>query len=200
MVAPTRRPKRAERAAAGAHDSARYFVALRPGSRTRAALGEFALDLAGRFGGRAVAAPDIHLTLAFIGLAPRGAEQAIVELVASLPAPGSLVLSRTGSFDGRLIWLAPPEAVEDWVDALATQLRAGLDRLAIGYDRKRLRAHLTLVRGARGLQRDALARIEVPPAARSLGRAQTFLVESTLLATGSRYRWIEDRTGPVKRS
>ncbi|MCL4745954.1 MAG: hypothetical protein KJZ83_11110, partial [Burkholderiaceae bacterium] len=147
--------------------------------------------LAARCGGRAVAPADIHLTLAFIALAPRRCERSIVELIASLPAPGVLALSRVGSFDGRLIWIAPPEPPAHWLDVVAARLRAGLDRLAIGYDRKRLRAHLTLVRGARGVQRAALARIEAPAAARSMGKARICLVESTLLPSGSRYRWIE---------
>ena len=173
----------------------RYFVALRPGQRARAALGAFARDLAGRFGGRAVAPADIHLTLAFIGQAPRSAEHAIAGAVAALPRPGTLALARVGSFDGRLLWLAPPEPPAQWLAQLAGELRVQLERVGVAFDRKRFRPHVTLVRGARGADRDALAQIQVPAAAGGFGRARAWLVESTLLPSGSRYRWIETPAG-----
>ena len=169
----------------------RYFVALRPGQRARAALGAFARDLAGRFGGRAVAPADIHLTLAFIGQAPRSAEHAIAGAVAALPRPGTLALARVGSFDGRLLWLAPPEPAQPWLAQLAAELRVQLEGIEVAFDRKRFRPHVTLVRGARGADRDALAQIPVPAAAGAFGQGRAWLVESTLLPSGSRYRWVE---------
>lgn len=188
MVAPTRRlagPERPRR-----EDLARYFVALRPGPRARAGLAAFARELAARFGGRAVAAADVHLTLAFIGQAPRACEAPIARVLAALPPAEPLALRRAGTFDGRLLWVAPDDPPAPWLVDLAGDLRSQLDRLGVAFDRKRLRPHVTLVRGARGADRAALARLELPRSARGLGQARAWLVESTLLAAGSRYRWV----------
>jgi len=105
----------------------RYFVALRPSSRARRSLEALAGALARRFGGRGLAADDIHLTLAFVGAAPASIEAPLRESLAGLPAPGGLALGRLGCFGKRLLWCGPGQTPE-WLDGLAQALRTELDR------------------------------------------------------------------------
>lgn len=168
---------------------ARWFVALRPDRAARLRLQQIGERLAATCGGRVVPAERIHLTLAFIGSAPRALEPALREMLAGLPATGTLRLERLGSFDGRLLWLAPVSA-PGWLDELAAAARIGLERLGAPFDRKRFVAHLTLVRDARPSDRAALTAIGERLEAVELAVNTLHLVESTQDRNGLHYRFI----------
>lgn len=167
----------------------RWFVALRPDDAARRHLQRQAQRLAAERGGRFVPAERVHLTLAFVGNAPRALEPALVGLVASLPPPGPLVLDRLGSFDGRLLWFGPA-ASPPWLDALAQACRDGLDRLAIPFDRKPFAPHLTIVRNARPTRGDALAALDRAVEPVDAGAATLHAVESSHGRDGLTYRFI----------
>jgi len=166
----------------------RWFLALRPGARARTRLQQLGERLAARCGGRVVPAARVHLTLVFVGNAPRTLEPALRAVVQALPPPQPLVLERLGSFDGRLLWLAP-SAPTEWLDATAGQARDALDRLGIRFDRKPFVAHLTLIRQARPTRGEALAAIGAGLAPVALGHATLHLVESFHDARGLQYRF-----------
>jgi 2'-5' RNA ligase len=179
-----------EAAGAGGDARARWFVALRPAPPAREALHRVAVSLSTRFGGRPVPADDVHLTLAFVGDAPRAIEAPVRGLLASLPAPGELALARLGSFDGRLLWIGPADD-PPWLAALAAAARDGLAALNVPFDRKRFVAHLTLVRKAHPAGRDAIERAGRRLAAVDCAPLEVRLVESTLTPGGSRYRYVD---------
>jgi len=168
----------------------RYFVALRPASRARRSLEGLAGALARRFGGRALVADDIHLTLAFVGAAPVSIETPLRESLEGQPAPGSLALDRLGCFGRRLLWSGPAETPE-WLESLALALRAELDRRGIAYDRKPFVPHLTLVRGARPVDPEALREYTAARDPIDAGRMQLRVGTSAGAPPDRRYRWLD---------
>lgn len=163
---------------------ARYFIGLRPAPAVRTRLHRLALALAARHGGRPVAVARMHLTVAFLGQAPRSLEPALLALLRAQAAAGPLRLERLGSFGPRLLWAGPRET-PDWLSALSASVRAGLDALGASYDRKPLRPHVTLLRAARhGPDAgDVLEPFDFGP-------SQLQLVESMTDRPGGHYRWI----------
>jgi len=168
----------------------RYFVALRPSSRARRSLEALAGALARRFGGRGLAADDIHLTLAFVGAAPASIEAPLRESLAGLPAPGGLALGRLGCFGKRLLWCGPGQTPE-WLDGLAQALRTELDRRSIAFDRKPFVPHLTLVRGARPVAPEALREFAADREPIDAGRIQLRVGTSAGAPPERRYRWLD---------
>jgi 2'-5' RNA ligase len=168
----------------------RYFVALRPSARARRALASLAQSLAKRFGGRAIGADDIHLTLAFVGSAPVTIEQALRESLPGLPAPGELTLDRLGCFGRRLLWSGPRETPA-WLERLAQALRAELDARGVAYDHKPFVPHLTLVRGARPVPADALGEFAAGIEPIAAGSMRSRVGTSGGAPAGSRYRWLD---------
>lgn len=173
--------------AKGMASPARWFVALRPDPAARDRLARIARQLATHTRGRATPAEKIHLTLLFIGEAPRASESDLAALVRTLPEGAPVALEQIGGFDDRLLWIGPARC-PDWLRQMSDSVRQGLDALGIAYDRKRFVPHLTLVRGARSPY----------PAAATLTqhgvviveRWRAHLVESVLDHRGSRYRWV----------
>lgn len=163
---------------------ARWFIGLRPAPAVRARLHRTALGLAAAHGGRPIAAARMHLTVAFLGAAPRALEPSLLALLRTLPPPGTLLLDRLGSFGPRLLWIGP-QRTPPWLEDLSTRLRAGLDALGANHDRKPLRPHVTLLRAA-----------QAPVAPGKLlrpidfGASELMLVDSDPSQPGGHYRWI----------
>ncbi len=204
---------------------ARFFFALRPDAEAAATLAASARRLADAFGGKPLAAHDLHLTLVFVGMRPIEDAQRLAAMLEVLPLaiagsramdrPGlhkgedplheghdalrggetlPLVLSEIGSFGHGVLWAGPDRQstgvaqggaaarlLSQWAGLLQQRLRAeGID-----FDGRPLRPHVTLVRGARGVERQEL----VPP-------AEPALWSLALGASGSgstperRYRWV----------
>lgn len=175
-------------------DRSRHFVGLVPDAQTAARLAAFGLALARTCGGRALAAPDLHLTLAFIGPwrdSERPVIAAALSRVHTVPNPAPLEIARLGHFGRRtrpgVLWMGP-RVQPAWLDALAASVRAGLAQAGIAHDERPLRAHLTLVRNPHALPTEALqARmptLEVTRWRLALGR-------STAPGAALRYDWIE---------
>jgi 2'-5' RNA ligase len=127
----------------------RFFVALRPDAAAAARLARIGADLALRCRGKALAANDLHLTLAFIGERPATEADALGALLAGLPRalPG-FPLDAIGHFGSTLLWAGPRQA-PDWLATLSHSVRTRLDAAGVQFDRRALRPHLTLVRNAR---------------------------------------------------
>lgn len=153
--AANRAPARPARPTGECPEDARWFIALRPPPAARRALHAAGERLAALRGGRVVPQDRLHLTLAFIGTAPRALAPVLSAAVGALPPPGSLRLDRVGSFDGRLLWIAP-SSLPGWLSAESDAIRVALDRLGVSFDRKAFRPHVTLVRDARPTKPDEL--------------------------------------------
>lgn len=166
----------------------RFFVALKPDVAAAVRLAALAEDLAVRCGGRALAAGDLHMTVAFIGERPADDGAQLLALLQGPPArlPGAL-LDTIGRFSTALLWSSPSAAPEFLVE-LARSVGQRLDDAAVAYDRRPLHPHLTLVRSARNRE-----------AARSaVGSCNAIEVAHWTLALGGtypaatpplRYRW-----------
>jgi 2'-5' RNA ligase len=173
------------RSAAGS----RFFVALRPDPAAAGRLEQLAASLAHDCRGKALAAADLHLTLAFIGERPAGEAGSLAALLDGLPEslPG-FALDTIGRFGPSLLW-AGPSAQYDWLEALAHSVRERLDAGGVQFDRRALHPHVTLVRNAR--EREAVRAAAGPS-------QDTVIVEPWQLALGGtheaptaqrRYRW-----------
>ncbi len=163
----------------------RLFFALWPDEQTRAALVEVS-RLALRVGtGRAVAADNYHLTLAFLG--DQSAHQVKrMAVPASVAAPDfELVLDHFGHWSRpQVLWLGP-QLCPPGLTALVAQIRAGLDLSGISYDGRDFRPHLTLARKV-----TAIAELAAPAPVH--WRVSSFaLVESVTTPTGPVYEVVQ---------
>ncbi|MEN9316485.1 MAG: hypothetical protein RIS35_2878 [Pseudomonadota bacterium] len=170
-------------------DLVRWFIALRPSPASRRALHAQGRRLARRFGGRVVPENRIHLTLAFIGMAPGDLAPVLCETLAGLPPPGGLTVDRIGSFDGRLLWIAP-SSPPGWLGLLSDTVREALARLEVPFDRKAFRPHVTLVRDARPTSPELLRGAADPTGPIELATTTLHPVESFTDRLGLHYRFL----------
>ncbi len=195
-----RRPSRADaKAVAGAATRAhgRWFLALRPPRAHAARLADLARALAERAGGRALAASDLHLTLAFVGACTVEQLPALARALqrAALPDATALSIDVLGTFDGRLLW-AGPSNVPAWLTEAAHAVRAGLRESGVPFDERPLHAHVTLTRGGPRIARETLRgwgeELAAHLPARPTRPWRLALGASGLpdTPTGVRYRWL----------
>jgi len=129
----------------------RVFYALVPPPSLQAALAVIGRDLARRAHGRPVPAPNIHLTLAFVGAWPIARLPALTSAGASLNAPPfAMPLDVQGGFRrAGVAWVgataSPPALL-----GLAGSLHTALSAAGITLDARPLYPHLTLARKCRG--------------------------------------------------
>lgn len=129
----------------------RLFVALWPDAEVRARLAEVAaaLRLPGR---RLVPAPNLHLTLAFLGAADAG-RRACIERALSDVAGSAFTLA-FGTLRHRrrsaMVWLEA-RGVPPALDALVAAINQALAACGYAPESRPFRAHVTLARNARGL-------------------------------------------------
>jgi RNA 2',3'-cyclic 3'-phosphodiesterase len=164
----------------------RLFFALWPDATTRAAIAALARDVGRETGGRAVAADNAHLTLAFLGEQP-------VDIVPKLCASASGVelsafrfaLDEIGCFSKTgIAWLGT-SAVPSELIALHGDLARALVSLGIALDARPFAPHLTLARRIGTAVRRRLPQPIV------WNMASFALVASELDRGGARYRVIE---------
>ena len=126
---------------------------------------------------------NLHLTLAFIGEYPDPG--AVLEVLDSVPLqPFTLELDGIGAF-GDLWWIGLSRSAA--LNAYVALLRRALAEAGIPFDRKRFSPHITLVRRAVGVGRDAAAR---PPRA-SMEVSHVALMRSDRGRNGMIYTEIE---------
>ncbi|GAB4467708.1 MAG: RNA 2',3'-cyclic phosphodiesterase [Burkholderiaceae bacterium] len=173
----------------------RCFVALWPDDATRERLAAVAREQQRRFPrARAMAAENLHLTLAFIGECEAARAAHVAAALDALPFESfTWTLDAVGAFDrARVLWAAGPDCVP--LAALAQQVRSLLDRLRVPYDRKPFVAHVTLLRE---LTRDEARRAVAPIAPPVLWRAdRPQLLQSVRLQ--GRHRYVRVAPAPVE--
>lgn len=126
----------------------RLFFALVPDAAVRRQAHRLQQRLAGS--GRAVAADNLHVTLAFLGMHEAAVIPEVCAIASRLEFPRCrVVLDRLGQFGhGRVLWLGAanvPEALREFQQSLVGALTAA----GIGHDPKPWKFHLTLYRRLR---------------------------------------------------
>lgn len=128
---------------------ARVFLALWPEQAARDRLEEEGRRLRQSLRGRLTRPETIHLTLVFIGDLARARIQELLDGLSGVQAAAFRIdFDRAACWrHNRIAFLAPancPEALRD----LVKELEARLDTLAIAYDRRPYKPHVTLLRKA----------------------------------------------------
>lgn len=161
------------------------FFALRPDEAARAALAALANALARAAGGRATAAANLHLTLAFVGDVLPDRVEALRDAGRSAVAdvsPFTLALDRLGEFRAGGIACIGAAEVPPALSEIAQRLARALSAAGFDVERRAYAPHLTLARKCRRLPADAR---EVRIAWRV---DELALVESALHPRGPSYR------------
>jgi 2'-5' RNA ligase len=165
--------------------SLRVFFALWPDAAARERLAALAAAVAHERGGRAVAAANLHVTLAFVGSVAAGRVDALCDAGEGAARPAHAIdvsLERLGgAHDGELVWLAPRSVPAELL-ALHERLDAELRNRSFPVEPRAFRPHVTLAR--RCVRRGARAAVE-PIAWRA---TRVALMVSATLAGGSEYR------------
>ncbi|NIR61028.1 MAG: RNA 2',3'-cyclic phosphodiesterase [Gammaproteobacteria bacterium] len=166
-------------------ERARLFFALWPDPTVRAALEGLGREAPGGSRGRRIAAPNLHLTLVFLGWSDAEL-QACAERVAGTAAgetgvgPFTLELDRVGHFRRtQVLWVGasrtPPPLAE-----LVGALNRGLEGCGVPPPGRAFRPHVTVARKVRRAQP-----VEIDPVPWRVERFS--LVRSTLHPEGARY-------------
>ena len=125
----------------------RLFFALWPPPATASALEAWAHEVRRQTGGRVIPAPNLHLTLAFLGEAERrlaeAAARGIVGTAHDLPLDEARHVKRN-----QMVW-AQPRAVPMPLARLADDLRRALAAAGFTLEARAFSAHVTLIRKAR---------------------------------------------------
>ena len=133
-----------------AADTARLFFAAWPAPAAQRALGDIASRAQRECGGRAVPAPNIHLTLVFLGDLPRDRATVIETLASAVKGPRfALSVDRLEYWrHNRILW-AGVEACPEALQTLVAQLEAGLATVGFRFDQRPYVPHITLLRDAK---------------------------------------------------
>jgi 2'-5' RNA ligase len=130
-------------------------------------------------GARRLAAPDLHLTLVFIGAVPQEQLAQVTQAAGVASAHIELVLDQLEVWKGATVVLRPsvvPAALAELQGRLVQSLQAG----GVPFDERPFAPHVTLARKAKGI-----AEVPVPPLRwRSAGHVLA-------LSAGGRYSVIE---------
>lgn len=178
---------------------ARMFFAVWPDGAARRALAALAARVARESGGRAPAAANLHLTLAFVGAVAADRRDVLLAAgrdAAAAVAPFGIALDRLGAFrDAGIAWIGAAQTPTA-LAALVARLARNLEGAGFPVDRRPYAMHLTLAR-----------RCATPPSAIPRDRIdwdvrELTLVESVLRPGGPDYRiaarWI--LSGPSETS
>lgn len=129
----------------------RLFFALWPPAAVRGQLAGAAAACRAQCGGRAVPAPNLHATLAFLGEVPPSRIDALIDLTTRLARPRfDLLLDHVGCFRRARIVYAGASAVAPELAGLAADLAAALADAGFPAERRPYVPHVTLLRDARG--------------------------------------------------
>lgn len=174
----------------------RLFFALWPNAKVRRALDQAGRKLHAACGGRRMQAPNVHLTLVFLGNVAVARLDELRAVAGRVSGPSfSMMLDRLGWWrHNRVAWAAPQETPEA-LQGLVSQLQDGLRNAGIDFDDRPIFApHITLLRNARCNE------VEMPPLAPLEWTADEFvLVKSATTDAGAAYEVI-GRWGLAKAS
>jgi 2'-5' RNA ligase len=127
----------------------RLFLALWPDEAARTRMAAAAESLQVALGGRCVRTDGLHLTLAFLGATPESQLARIGDTLADVTvAPMAFRFDHFGYWQPGIGWLGAT-AMPIALLTLASDVRGALDRAGVGYDRKRFKPHITLLRNAK---------------------------------------------------
>jgi 2'-5' RNA ligase len=126
----------------------RLFFALEPDAAVRRQVTEFQQSI--NIPGRAVPPPNLHVTLAFLGMQESHVIATAGEVGAALSFPRcEVVLDSPGRFKrAGVLWLGASR-IPDALSTFQHELVDGLLKAGIGYDKKPWKFHLTLYRKMR---------------------------------------------------
>lgn len=167
--------------------TARLFFALWPDDGVRRTLDQAGRQLHAACGGRRMRAPNVHLTLVFLGnveIARLDELRAVAGCVSGLRF--AMTLDRLGWWrHNRVAWAAPQETPEA-LQGLVAQLQEGLRNAGFAFDDRPMFApHITLLRNAR------CNGVEMPPLVPLEWAADEFvLVKSVTTDAGAAYEVI----------
>lgn len=164
-------------------DMAKVFFALWPSPALRRSLHALALQYQKRYGGRAMRAEDLHLTLLFLGLLERPRLPLLQQMVDAFELTAfSFSLQQIACWrHNRIAFAAPFEEVMP-LQRLSENLRILVDNTGIGFDRRPFTPHVTLLRRM-------VATVDPQPIQVPDWRVEAFsLVESLADGEGVRYR------------
>ena len=138
--------------------------------------------------GNYTAAENLHLTLAFIG--EYGDPDSVLDAMETVRfSPFSLTMEKTGCF-GDLWWTGFADSKP--LDDLVRNLRHALADAGIPYDKKKFKAHCTILRRAAYAKSGNLPRIDAAPVSMRAERI------SLMLSTRGRYGMIYTELGSVE--
>lgn len=141
----------------------RLFFAFWPDDALRAAVLTATAALCATVRGRAVPAPELHVTVAFLGRRPASELPALIAAARELPGrPFRLRFASLEYWRGPRILAAVADHGSEAASALAAALWQRLTRLGLEPEARPYRAHVSLVRGARVALPPALAPFEWP--------------------------------------
>lgn len=167
--------------------TARLFFALWPDAKVRHVLDQAGRKLHAACGGRRMRAPNVHLTLVFLGNVAVTRLDELRAVAGSVSgASFSMTLDRLGWWrHNRVAWAAPNETSEE-LQGLVTQLQEGLRNAGFTFDdRPVFSPHVTLLRNAR------CEGVEMPPLLPLAWAADAFvLVKSVTNDAGATYEVI----------
>ncbi|MGH8649278.1 MAG: RNA 2',3'-cyclic phosphodiesterase [Burkholderiales bacterium] len=139
-----------------AADTARLFFALWPAPEVQQDLGEIANRAQRECGGRAVPAPNIHLTLVFLGDLPRERTTVLESLASAVKGRRfAMSVDRLEYWrHNRILW-AGVEACPEALQTLVAWLHDSLTGSGFRCDRRPYVPHVTLLRNARRAPADS---------------------------------------------
>jgi 2'-5' RNA ligase len=155
----------------------RLFFALWLDDAARRRVGAVAEEFHQRYGGRRVATPSLHITLAFLGSTLDSSIPALNALAAEIDAaPFDLALALAGAWNKGVFWLAPQETPAE-LTHLVVQLQQRLRGAGIRFADQSFAPHLTLMRNAK--YADGLMAIEPIEL-----KVEDFVLVRTVFVTG----------------
>ncbi|RTZ58299.1 MAG: RNA 2',3'-cyclic phosphodiesterase [Gammaproteobacteria bacterium] len=128
----------------------RLFFAIYPDAATRQRLADAAQPLITE--GKSSPADNLHLTLAFIGLADTATQRCLTEKAAQIdtPKPFNILIDQTGHFQkARILWLGPGRIPAE-LSTLHDDLAAAIQPCGYALENRPWTPHVTIARKYRG--------------------------------------------------
>lgn len=130
---------------------ARVFFALWPTEAARRGLQDIQEQIQPRFKGKIMRAPNLHMTLAFLGNIPVGRVDEAKAVADELQcAPFAMQVDQFGLWKRSQVLWASPSQPPDELLALATDLQKALRGNGFRLEERAFRPHVTLLRKAYG--------------------------------------------------